>query len=123
LNKHIIFLRISYWTAAIADFIIAVMVLIPERMGLNETVYPMGLTSAVAFSWGILLIIADRKPLERKWVLIPTVIVVTLLTMTRIIFELNETIKLNIAFSLFGLALAIFMIYSYYIATKVIKNK
>lgn len=123
MNKHIIFLRISYWTAAIADFIIAVMVLIPERMGLNETVYPMGLTSAVAFSWGILLIIADRKPLERKWVLIPTVIVVTLLTMTRIIFELNETIKLNIAFSLFGLALAIFMIYSYYIATKVIKNK
>ena len=116
-------MRISYWTAAIADFIIAVMVLIPERMGLNETVYPMGLTSAVAFSWGILLIIADRKPLERKWVLIPTVIVVTLLTMTRIIFELNETIKLNIAFSLFGLALAIFMIYSYYIATKVIKNK
>ena len=123
MNKHIIFLRISYWTAAIADFIIAILVLIPERMGLNETVFPMGLLSAIAFSWGILLIIADRKPLERKWVLIPTIIVVTLLTMTRIIFELNGKIELNIAFSLFGLVLTIFMIYSFYIASKVIKNK
>jgi hypothetical protein len=122
LSKHIVFLRISYWTAAIADFIIAIIVLIPERMGLNETAYPMGLTSAIAFSWGILLIIADRKPLERKWVLIPTIIVVALLTMTRIIFELNGTIQSNIAFSLFGLSLTIFMIYSYNIATKVIKN-
>jgi hypothetical protein len=65
--------------AAVADFIIAILVLIPERMGVNGIVYPMGLMSAVAFSWGVLLILADRKPIERKWVLLPTILVVFLL--------------------------------------------
>jgi hypothetical protein len=74
-----ILIRTSYWVAAVADFIIAVLVLIPERMGVTNFVYPMGLMSAVAFSWGVLLIVADRKPVERKWVLVPTVLVVFLL--------------------------------------------
>jgi hypothetical protein len=65
--------------AAVADFIIAFLVLIPERMGVTGFVYPMGLMSAVAFSWGVLLILADRKPIERKWVLVPTILVVFLL--------------------------------------------
>ena len=72
-------LRTSYWVAAIADFIIALLVLIPERMGVTGFVYPMGLMSAVAFSWGVLLIVADRKPLERRWILPPTMLVVLLL--------------------------------------------
>ena len=72
-------LRISYWVAAIADFIVALLVLVPERMGVAEFVYPMGLMSAVAFSWGVMLIIADRQPVERKWILPPTMLVVFLL--------------------------------------------
>ena len=72
-------IRTSYWVAAIADFIIAILVLIPERMGVTGFVYPMGLMSAVAFSWGVLLIIADRRPIERKWILLPTMLVVFLL--------------------------------------------
>jgi hypothetical protein len=65
--------------AAVVDFVVAIVVLIPERMGVPDFVYPMGLMSAVAFSWGVLLIIADRKPMERKWVLQPTILVVFLL--------------------------------------------
>lgn len=76
-NRNLI--RASYWVAAIADFIIAFLVLIPERMGVPDFAYPMGLMSAVAFSWGVLLIIADRKPVERRWVLLPTMLVVFLL--------------------------------------------
>lgn len=72
-------LRASYWVAAIADFIIAFSVMIPERMGVSGFVYPMGLMSAVAFSWAVLLLIADRNPVERKWVLLPTMLVVFLL--------------------------------------------
>lgn len=72
-------LRVSYWVAAIADFIIAVLVMIPTRMGVTDFVYPMGLMSAVAFSWGVMLIIADRRPVERRWVLLPTMLVVFLL--------------------------------------------
>ena len=118
MKKRILLLRLSYWSAAIADFIIAIFVLSPERMGLTKTVYPMGLMSAVAFSWGILLIIADRKPLERRWVLIPTIIVVGLLSIARIIFALNKTIEFSFIFFLFGIILIILMAYSYYGANK-----
>lgn len=79
MNKKVRWLRVSYWTAAIADFIVAILVLIPARMGVNNYVYPMGLMAAVAFSWGIALLVADRKPVERRWFLIPTIIVVALL--------------------------------------------
>ena len=118
MKKQILLLRLSYWTAAIADFGIAILVLIPEKMGLTEIVYPMGLISAVAFSWGILLLIADRKPVERRWILIPTIIVVGLLSTVRVIFALNETIEFSIAFFLFGVFLIILMIFSYYEANK-----
>ena len=77
--KDRMLIRLSYWVAAIADFVIAILVLIPERMGVTEFVYPMGLMSAVAFSWAVLLIVADRKPVERRWVLLPTTLVAFLL--------------------------------------------
>ena len=79
MDKKIKWLRIAYWTAAIADFIVAVSSLIPGRMGVTHYVYPMGLMSAVAFSWGVLLVFADRRPVERRWILIPTILVVALL--------------------------------------------
>jgi hypothetical protein len=96
-----------------ADFAIAILVLIPENMGLSETVYPMGLMSAVAFSWGILLLLADRKPLERRWILIPTIIVVALLSAVRIVFALNDIIEFSFVFLMVGIGLIILMVYSY----------
>ena len=118
MKKHILLLRLSYWIAAIADFAIAGLVLMPERMGLTDIVYPMGLASAIAFSWGILLLLADRKPMERRWILIPTIIVVSLLTLVRVIFSLNGTIEFSYGFLLFGVLLVILMIYSYVDAGK-----
>jgi hypothetical protein len=79
MDKKKRWLRFSYWTAAIADFVVAVSVLVPARMGVTHYVYPMGLIAATAFSWGVLLIFADRRPYERKWVLVPTILVVSLL--------------------------------------------
>lgn len=79
MDKKIRWLRIAYWTAAVADFVISFLVLIPVRMGVPDYVYPMGLMSVVAFSWGVILIMADRKPIERRWILIPTILVVILL--------------------------------------------
>ncbi len=74
-----VLLRTSYWVAAVVDFAVAILALIPERMGVTGFVYPMGLMSSVAFSWGVLLLVADRKPIERKWILPPTILVVCLL--------------------------------------------
>lgn len=73
--NQVSWLRTSYWAGAIGDFMIAILVLIPERMGVSSYVYPMGLMSAVAFSWGCMLVWADREPIPRRWVLLPTIVV------------------------------------------------
>jgi hypothetical protein len=118
MKNTILLLRLSYWSAAIADFGVAVLVLMPERMGLTGIAYPMGLTSAIAFSWGILLLMADRKPLERRWILIPTILVVVLLLAARLIFVLYGTIEPGITFFFFGAALIMLMAYSYHNAKR-----
>ena len=74
MDSKVKWLRISYWAGVIGDFAVAILVLIPERMGVPSYVYPMGLMSALAFSWGCMLIWADREPLERKWILLPTIL-------------------------------------------------
>ena len=118
MKKSILLLRLSYWIAAIADFIIAILAWIPERMGVAEIAYPMGLASVIAFSWGVMLLIADRKPIDRKWILIPTILVVTLITIVRTKFSLDETVEFNLALLLFAIALVILMTYSYFYARK-----
>ena len=118
MKNQILILRLSYWIAALADFVIAYLVLIPQKMGLTEVVYPMGLASVIAFSWGVLLLIADRKPVERRWILIPTILVVGLLTTVRVIFSLKGMVEFNLALLLFGIGLIALMIYSYYCVSK-----
>lgn len=123
MTKPILLLRFSYWAAAITDFVVAILFLMPERMGEAEITYPMGLASVTVFSWIVILIMADRKPIERKWVLIPTIIVVTLITIVRVIFSLGETIEFNLALLLFAIALIILMAYSYIYASKLETSK
>lgn len=118
MNKAVLLLRLSYWIAAIADLVVAVLVWMPERMGLSATVYPMGLASAIAFSWAVMLLIADRKPLQRRWVLIPTMLVVTLIAVVRIRFSLVGAIEFSFVITLFAVALVILMAYSYHYSGK-----
>ena len=87
-------------------------------MAVTEIVYPGGLASVIAFSWGVMLLMADRKPMERKWVLIPTILVVTLITAVRTIFALGGTIEFDLDLLLFAVALITLMTYSYIYATK-----
>jgi hypothetical protein len=118
MKKSILLLRLSYWIAAIADFSVAILVLMPERMGMTETVYPSGLASAAIFSWAVMLLMADRKPVERKWILLPTILVVALITITRLVFSLDGTIDFSLPLLLFAAALLALMTYSYYFATR-----
>ena len=118
MSQSILLLRLSYWIAAIADFIIAILVWIPERMGVAVIAYPMGLASVIAFSWGVMLLIADRKPIDRKWVLVPTVLVVTLITIVRTKFSLDGAVEFSLGLLLFAISLIILMTYSYYYASK-----
>ena len=116
MKKKIMLLRVSYWVAALADLIVAILVLIPNRMGVPEFVYPMGLMSAVAFSWGVLLIIADRKPIERRWVLQPTILVVFLLGVAAVYGTINNLIPAGrlIPTSVAVVGILYLLIYTYF---------
>jgi hypothetical protein len=79
MKNKIRWLRISYWAGALGDFALAILALSPEMMEVPAYCYPMGLFAAVAFSWGVMLLLADREPVQRRWVLLPTILVGSLL--------------------------------------------
>jgi hypothetical protein len=77
MNNKIRWLRISYWAGAIADAYAAFRWTFPELVpGSSADIsYNLGMKWGVALmlGWTFLLIWADRKPLERKDVLLLTV--------------------------------------------------
>lgn len=83
MDKNVRWLRIAYWAGAIADAVAAAMMLFPDlgnavygRADLipsNDYRYAMGLGGSLMVGWTILLLWADRKPVERRGVLLLTV--------------------------------------------------
>jgi hypothetical protein len=79
----ILLLRLSFWIGAIIDALAATQFLLPTFWasfdGLttytaNNTLnFALGIASALMFGWTALLIWADRKPIERKGILLLTV--------------------------------------------------
>jgi hypothetical protein len=83
MRKKIILLRVCYWVGAVADALSAVVMLLPtlggSMYGISdfnpgyEYRYAMGLGAALMLGWTALLIWADRRPVERRGVLLLTV--------------------------------------------------
>ncbi len=84
MNNTIRWLRISYWVGAIADGLMAIEMMFPDilpiRNGLTADFIPdaeyrfgLGWGAACMIAWTVLLIWADRKPMERKDILLFTV--------------------------------------------------
>jgi hypothetical protein len=81
-------LRVSYWTGAVLDGFMVIPMLFPKIGGVLfgipsfypsvEYKYAMGVGASLMAGWTILLIWADRKPIERKGVLLITVFPVLL---------------------------------------------
>jgi hypothetical protein len=86
MENRILFLRVSYWTGAILDAIAFLIMLFPPLFALNnglinfnpgiEYRYAMGMGAPLMLGWTILLLWADRKPMERKDILLITLLVV-----------------------------------------------
>jgi hypothetical protein len=72
-SSRILLLRVSYWTGAIADAIVGIRMLIPEVMGEAVFSYAMGTSAALMFGWTALLLWADRRPVQRRGVLLLTI--------------------------------------------------
>ncbi len=83
MDNAIRWLRISFWAGAILDVLAAIQMLFPAVFaatgGLSnfhpgrDYSYAMGMGAALMLGWTVLLIWADRKPLERKGILPITV--------------------------------------------------
>ena len=95
MHKAIRLLRVSYWTGAVADGFFAIALLSPKLWGMALTIAPFnpdlhhrmdrGVGASLMLSWTVLLLWADRKPMERKGVLLLTVFpALTCLAMTGI---------------------------------------
>ncbi len=79
-------LRLSYWIGAVVDFAAGWMMLIPSLFAFmnqpttfqsaDEYRYAMGMGAPLMFGWTVLLLWADRKPLERQAILPITLLVV-----------------------------------------------
>jgi len=88
MKSKVIFLRISYWFGAILDGIMVVPMLFPriggEMFGIanfnpgNDYKYSMMIGASLMLGWTILLIWADRKPVERKGIILITIIPVVI---------------------------------------------
>src|SRR5271157_3252934 len=86
MERKILFLRISYWAGAILDVIAFFIMMFPFLFALNggltnfnpgiEYRYAMGMGAPLMLGWTILLLWADRKPMERKGILLITLLVV-----------------------------------------------
>ena len=83
MTKAVRWLRVSYWAGAIADAFAAAIMLFPElgsvlygRTDFTPTEdyrYAMGLGASLMVGWTVLLLWADRKPVERRGILLLTV--------------------------------------------------
>jgi len=82
LQSEILWARIAYWTGAIADLVVGIVVLFPTfiewLLQLDEPMQGAGLVfskyfGTLALAWAFLLLWADRRPLERKGILLLTI--------------------------------------------------
>ncbi len=88
-STKIKFLRISYWAGAVFDAFVIIPMLSPQVASVafgmpnfnpgNDWGYAVRLGASLMLGWTGLLLWADRKPVERKGVLLLTIIPVVVL--------------------------------------------
>jgi len=82
--KTIIYVRVSYWVGAVIDAIVIIPMLSPSVAGTvfgisgftpgSDYGYAMRIAASLMAGWVFLLLWADRKPVERKGVLVLTIV-------------------------------------------------
>lgn len=84
MNKKLVFIRLTYWYGAILDFLVFLDMMISIIFEFSFTMqnvstdvsykYQTGTGAFLMLGWTFLLIWADRKPIERKDILLITAI-------------------------------------------------
>jgi hypothetical protein len=84
MDRRILWLRISYWVGAVLDGLWVIPMLLPEIghaiYGIEDMVidggmrYALAVGAALMAGWTVLLIWADRKPVERRGIILLTIV-------------------------------------------------
>ena len=83
MRRDVLFLRLSYLVGAVVDFIVGIAMVFPDVFsaieGLSsftpgsDYLFAMGMGGSLMFGWTVLLLWGDRKPTERKGILLITI--------------------------------------------------
>jgi hypothetical protein len=122
MKNKITWLRISYWVGAIADGVATLRMLFPKIAYGVEYRYALGLGASLMLGWTFLLVWADRKPLERKGVLLLTVFPVITGILLAEIYAVTKgliTFKKMLPTGIFLVVLIALFIFSYFNAKDV----
>jgi len=124
-------LRLSYWTGAVADAFFAFTLVYPKFWGkaLGIAAFApdlqhrldIGVGASLMLSWTVLLLWADRKPMERKGVLLLTVFpALAGLALAGVVAVISGANSLRNMLPVFIMqtALAVFFLTSYVIALR-----
>ena len=137
MNRKLL-IRIGYWWGAIGDALLAIEMFCSAFMGtqspftgLGLTIpggiqyqYAMSLAASLVLAWTFLLIWADRKPFERKDMLLLTIFPVIGLQISTI-FAFNFgliSFEMMLGYSIQRIIFAAYYIICYYLALKESQN-
>jgi len=127
-NKAVIWLKISFLIGAIIDALALIPMVIPAAAkifwGFSDFsgiyYFAMGMGASLMLAWTILLFWAFRKPLERRYVALFTVIIVAGFVITEIVLSIQGYIPVNKFWAspaMQAILLALFS-YSFFISSK-----
>lgn len=84
MNKRLLFIRFAYWYGAILDLLVSIDMLLSIIFEFSVSIsnvsteisykYQTGMGAFLMLGWTILLLWADRKPIERRFILLLTII-------------------------------------------------
>ena len=99
MNKRLLFIRFAYWYGAILDLLVSIDMLLSIIFEFSVSIsnvsteisykYQTGTGAFLMLGWTILLLWADRKPIERRFILLLTIIPVIIGILTLNILYTN----------------------------------
>jgi hypothetical protein len=106
MNKNaVLWLHISYWAGAVLDLVAGLIMLFPALFAINNQLssfyptpayrYAMGMGAPLMLAWTVLLLWADRKPVERKGLLPITMLVILGEVANEVVAALTGYISVN----------------------------
>lgn len=139
-NWKLITIRVSYWVGVMLDFLVALVSTIAlisnsdwifikifgyrtmSHALTNITYAILVFETALMWGWTALLIWADRKPIERRGVLLLTIFPVTMMLVFNIVGMVNGNSYISLIATVIQFLIIVLFIVSYVFATKLAKN-